>query len=754
MSSPQASSLPLRWHLIRLAVGTLLPAVAFAAVVVFQLAHLERKAVERRAVQSARALAGAFEREMSGSLRTLQALAESDRLDRGDLETFRAEAERVRRLQPAWKHVLLLSPDGQPLVSTALPMGAPLPALAEPESFARVVQTRQPVVGDIAVGRGPQRGLAFPVRVPVLREGELRYVLTAVISLEALVGVVASPASEQEEWTRTLVDHQGRVAARTRDPARFVGKLATPAFMEQTRAAPEGVFPSVSMEGEPTYVAFSRSQPSGWVAAVVSSRQQLDAPVRGSMLAVGGLGLLLLLVSAGGAWLLSRRIERSITQAAAAAAALASERPLSLEPSGVRELARLGEALERSGQLLRERERERDANLAAAESARAEAIEASRAKDLFLATLGHELRNPLAPIVTSMEVLRRKGLAGTPEHEVISRQLRHVVRLVDDLLDMARVARGQMSLHREPLELASVVARAVEAAAPLVEQRGHVLAVDVPSSGPRVLADADRLTQVVANLLTNAAKYTPPGGHIQVRAREHDGGITLAVEDDGQGLSPELVPRLFEPFVQGPRTLDRSVGGLGIGLALVRSLVEAHGGRVEARSKGSGRGSTFTVWLPAHVQAEAPPSREARREEPASPGAEAMSGKALRVLVVDDNVDAAETLAELLGLSGCEVAVAHDGPQALRGVESFHPEVVLLDIGLPGSMDGYEVAVRIRERLGESSPVLAALTGFGQDGDRARSAAAGFRRHFVKPIDLDELQAFIAALRPVRSGTA
>jgi signal transduction histidine kinase/ActR/RegA family two-component response regulator len=753
VSSPQASCLPLRWHLVRLAVGTLLPAVVFAAVVVFQLARLERKAVERRAVQSARALAGAFEREMSGSIRSLRVLAESDRLDSGELEAFRTECERVLHTQPAWKHVLLFSPDGQPLVSTASPMGAPLPPLAEPASFARVVQTHQPVVGDIAVGRGPSRALAFPVRVPVLRGGELRYVLTAVITPEALTDVVAT-ASGTEEWTRALVDPQGLVAARTRDPERFVGKPATPAFLEQTRAALEGVFPSVSMEGEPTYVAFSRSQPSEWIAVVASPRQLLDAPVRDSMLAVGGLGLVLLLASAGGAWVLSRRIERSISRASDAAAALALGRPLLMEPSSVRELAQLGEALERSGQLLRERERERDAHLAAAETARAEAVEATRAKDLFLATLGHELRNPLAPIVTSMELLRRRGLAGTPEHEVISRQLRHVVRLVDDLLDMARITRGQMSLHREPLELSSVVAHAVEAAAPLIGQRGHVLEVEVPPSGLPVLADADRLTQVVANLLTNAAKYTPPGGHIQLRARERDGGIALAVEDDGQGLPPDLVPRLFEPFVQGPRTLDRSVGGLGLGLALVRSLVEAHGGRVEARSEGPGRGSTFTVWLPAHVQAEAPPSLEARREEPVPSEAEARPAQALRVLVVDDNVDAAETLAELLDMSGYEVAVAHDGVQALSRVESFRPEVVLLDIGLPGGMDGYEVAARLRERLGESSPVLAALTGFSQDGDHTRSAAAGFHRHFVKPIEFDELLAFVGSLRPRRSGTA
>jgi signal transduction histidine kinase/ActR/RegA family two-component response regulator len=751
LSSP-APSLPLRWHLVRLAVGTLLPAVVFAAIVVFQLARLEHKAVERRAIQSARSLATAFEREMSSSIRTLQALAESAHLDQGELEAFLAESERVRRTQPAWKHVLLISPEGQLLLNTSYPWGAPLPRVAEKESFARVLETRQPAVGGVAVGMGARRALAFPVRVPVMRGGELRYVLTAVITPESLTDVVASPSATSEEWTRTLVDQQGKVAARTREPTRFVGQQATPSFQANTRASLEGVYTDMSMDGAPVYVAFSRSQPSDWTAAIVSPRRLLDAPVRDSMLAVGGLGLVLLLASASGAWVFSRRLERSMTQSTDAAASLALGNRPHMEPSSVRELTQLGEALERSGQLLREREQERDANLAAAETARARAVEATQAKDVFLAMLGHELRNPLAPIVTSLEVLRRRGLAQTPEHEVISRHLRHVVRLVDDLLDMARLSRGQMSLRREPLELASVASRAVEAATPLIDRRRHVLVTDVPTSGLRVLADADRLTQVIANLLTNSAKYTPPGGRIHLRAGALDDGIGLVVEDDGQGLTPQLIPQLFEPFVQGPRTLERSEGGLGIGLALVRSLVEEHGGRVEAHSEGPGRGSRFTVWLPRHTQAEAPLPAETARQ-PVPPGAGSLPGNRLRVLVVDDNVDAAEALAELLDMSGYEAAVAHDCPQALNQTDTFRPDVVLLDIGLP-VVDGYGVAERIRERLGEASPVFAALTGFSQSGDRARSHAAGFRHHFVKPIDIDELIAFVESLRPARSGAA
>ncbi len=710
----------------------------------FQLARSEREASERRVVRSARMLAASFDREMAGSIRALQALAESDHLDRGDLEGFRADCERVLRTQPSWKVVLLIAPDGRQVANTGIPWGAPLPALAESESFTRVVETHQPIIGDLA--RGPSGLLAFPVRVPVMRGGVLQYVLTAVITPEALSSVVVRQASADEEWTRTLIDQRGLVAARTREPQRFVGQPATPLFLEHSRAETEGIFANTSLEGVRVYVAFSRSQLSGWTAGVSSPTWLLDAPLTRSMLTVGGLGLVLLLMSVGGAWSFSQRIERSITQASAAADALARGESPHTEPSSVHELARLGEALERSGQLLRERERERDANLAAVETARAEAVAATQAKDTFLAMLGHELRNPLAPIVTSVELLRRRGLAGTPEHEVISRQLRHVVRLVDDLLDVARITRGRMSLHREPLELPSVISRAVESTTPLLEQRRHTLELDVPASGLWVLGDADRLTQVVANLLTNAAKYTSPGGRIQVRAREHDGGITLVVADNGPGLPADLLPRLFEPFVQGPRTLDRSEGGLGIGLALVHRLVEAHGGRVEPHSDGPGRGSTFTVWLPRHTRVEAPPAVEAPRES-APPAVAAVPENPTRVLLVDDNVDAAEGLADLLSMSGYEVVVAHDCPEALERAEASRPHVAILDIGLP-EVDGYGVAERLRERLGEESPVFAALSGYSQDRDRTRSQAAGFRHHFVKPVDIDDLLAFLQKLRP------
>ncbi|QSQ20051.1 response regulator [Pyxidicoccus parkwayensis] len=737
---------PLRWHLVRLVLGALLPVVAFSCGLFVYLARAERQSSERRVLTSARSLAESFDSEIAGSLRALEAIAASTRLDSGDLQGFWTQGTRVMKTQHGWLALILLTPDGVPLLNTGFPPGSPLPPVAEPESFARVRETLRPMVGNLAVGKGPSHALALPLRVPVVRDGSLRYVLTAVISTDALGDVVARQASGDVEWTRTLVDPNGIVAARTRDPARFVGQSATPSFLQRTRASNEGVYADHSLEGEPVYAAFSHTA-SGWTVTVVSPRHVLDAPLQRSLVAGGALGLAMLLLSAAGAWALSRRIGRSIAGAADAADALASGGAVHVDASDVRELARLNEALVRSGQLLEAQDREREAHLEMAETARAEAIAATQAKDAFLAMLGHELRNPLAPIVSSLELLRLRGLAQTPEHDVIRRQLSHVVRLVDDLLDLARIVRGQMSLHRAPLELSTVVARAVESVTPLVEQRQHRLDVAVPAEGLPVLGDADRLTQVVTNLLTNAAKYTPPGGRLQVRAQSRADEVVLTVTDDGEGIPPELAERIFAPFVQGPRSVDRNVGGLGIGLALVHSVVTAHGGRVAVHSDGPGQGSTFTVELPRHTaplepaSAPPPPPRPAAKPVP------------LRVLVVDDNVDAAEALTDLLEMSGYSVAMAHDHRQALQRLDVFTPDVAILDIGLP-EVDGYGLAMLIRERLGDASPTFAALTGYGQHEDRARSAAAGFHRHFVKPVELADLVVFLEEARQPRRGAA
>jgi signal transduction histidine kinase len=380
-----------------------------------------------------------------------------------------------------------------------------------------------------------------------------------------------------------------------------------------------------------------------------------------------------------------------------------------------------------------------------AEEARAQAERASRAKDEFLAMLGHELRNPLAPIVTALELMRQRASDETRrERAVIQRQVQHLVRLVDDLLDVSRITQGKITLKREPIELAQVVAKAVEMVSPLLEERAQHLTVSLPAGGLLLLADPLRLAQVVANLLTHAAKYTEPGGRITVDGERQGERIVLRVRDTGIGIAPELLPRLFGLFVQGERGLARSQGGLGLGLTIVRSLVELHGGQVHAHSEGPGRGSEFIVELPA------PPGEEGEagsaRSTASLPRPAAEPG-GCRVLVVDDNRDAAELLAEALSAMGYTTRVAYDGPGALAEAAAFRPEVAILDIGLP-VMDGYELARRLREQPGLADLKLVAVTGYGQDTDRALSLEAGFAEHLVKPIDLEQVRALLRQLAP------
>jgi len=364
--------------------------------------------------------------------------------------------------------------------------------------------------------------------------------------------------------------------------------------------------------------------------------------------------------------------------------------------------------------------------------ARERAEAASTAKDEFLAMLGHELRNPLSPILTALELMKLRGDGRiTREQEVIERQTRHLIRLVDDLLDVSRITRGRVDLRKEPVEVRDVLAKATEIASPLLEQRRHHFEVQAPPRGVRLEADEARLSQVVANLLTNAAKYTEPGGHISLAARCEGAQVVIEVRDDGIGIAPALLPRIFDLFVQGRQALDRAEGGLGIGLALVRNLVGLHAGTVEAHSPGLGKGSTFIVRLPALQQV-----RQAKA--PAARGRLASPAGRRRVLVVDDNDDARLLLTDILERAGYEVLAADNGPSALAVVEEFLPDVAVLDVGLP-AMDGYELGSRIRSLLGLQTPVLVALTGYGQEADRSRSKKAGFAAHLVKPLEASEL---------------
>lgn len=364
----------------------------------------------------------------------------------------------------------------------------------------------------------------------------------------------------------------------------------------------------------------------------------------------------------------------------------------------------------------------------------------NRQREQFLAMLAHELRNPLAPIVNALAVLHR---VATPEplvpwaHDVIKRQVGHMTRLLNDLLDVSRVTSGKITLQKRPVALSDLMVQAVETSSPPIRDRKQNLTVEIPRHALILDGDAARLTQVFSNLLNNAAKYTQEGGAIKFSAEEQGESVVLRVTDNGFGIAPDVLPTIFEIFAQEDRSLARAHGGLGIGLTVVRAIVEMHGGTVTAASRGPGEGSEFTVSLPL-LHGAVP---EVAAEVEVEAGATKLP---YRIVLIEDNVDANASLKTLLELTGYQVASAYDGASGVRLVQSSRPQIVLCDIGLPG-MDGYAVIARLRAEMKPPLPVMIAITGYGQPEDRARALEAGFQQHLVKPVNADDLLRLIAA---------
>jgi len=365
--------------------------------------------------------------------------------------------------------------------------------------------------------------------------------------------------------------------------------------------------------------------------------------------------------------------------------------------------------------------------------------QADRRKDEFLAMLAHELRNPIASIANAASLVK-----ASPDPEchtwaasVIDRQIRQLAHLIDDLLDVSRITKGKIRLRQQIIDCALVLDRSCESVRPLVRERNHELICNYPHGSLWVNADPTRLEQILLNLLTNAAKYTPAGGRISLSAVLEEAEIKIDVIDNGMGFAPERLPEMFELFAQGERSIARSEGGLGIGLTIVQKLVELHGGRVEAHSDGPNLGTVFTVHLPAS------PAPVCATASPAATASENIDSAGKRILIVDDNIDSAQGLARLLARVGHQISIAHDGPQALNLVHQDVPEAIIMDIGLPG-MDGYEVARRIRHEESQAAILLIAVTGYGQEEDRQDALSAGFDHHLIKPVDLVELKRLLA----------
>ena len=370
-----------------------------------------------------------------------------------------------------------------------------------------------------------------------------------------------------------------------------------------------------------------------------------------------------------------------------------------------------------------------------------ESRDSDRRKEEFLATLAHELRNPLAPILNAVHIMKLKsGDPSTLERmrDMVEQQVHHLSRLVDDLLDVSRITRGKIQLRTQLIDLTSIATLAADNARPMIERRRQELTLKLPAGPVRLEADPTRIEQVLVNLLSNASKYTDPAGSILMAVGRQGDDVSVSVRDNGIGIAPEVLPRVFDMFTQADHSLDRSQGGLGIGLTLVRNLVQLHGGKVEAHSEGLGRGSEFVIRLPAAPD-------DLVGEPAAIVGDPPPRGESLRVLIVDDNVHAADSLAIVIKLWSHDARVAYDGPEAIRMAEAYRPQVVLLDIGLPG-MDGYSVARSLRSRPDLGQVLLVAMTGYGRDDDFRRSKSVGFDHHLVKPIDFGELQTLLDAI--------
>jgi signal transduction histidine kinase len=716
----------LRSRLVALVLVAALPLLLLGTVAVVQALYYHRGVAAERTRETARALGLALDRELVSIETTLETLAASPQLTADDLQGFYAHAVAAGRVHRGW--CVLFDRDNRQILNTLRPFGAPLPMGGNPAGVRQVFATGRVHTSDAFIGRLAKR-LIVVVYVPVFRDGAVRYVLGMGFGLERFAQLLAEQ-HPPPGWIARIVDRKGIMLARTLNPEQSTGTPLQADLLARVQGAPdgEGWVEGMTREGIPVYDAFARSQRSGWAILIGAPRSEFNAELWRSFAFMGAGGLLLVLVLAV-ALEIARRTIRPI-EALARAVERGDQTPLppsALAPSEVQGLHR---ALARAADLRRDYLAERER--------RTQEEAASRAKDEFLALLGHELRNPLAALMNAVQLLeitspddKRAGHART----ALSRQSHHLARLVDDLLDVARFSTGKIALVRQPCDLAEVTRQALEGQAASGASAGHV----VESVLDEVWVDGDetRLRQVCDNLLGNAFKYTPAGGRVRVVVRAEGESAELSIADTGVGIEPRLLPRMFELFVQGERGLERSQGGLGIGLTLVRRLAELHGGTVEAHSGGPGLGSKFTVRLPriAAPVAHPVPSLPAEAARPRR-----------RILLVEDNTDARETLRDLLELHGHEVHEAASGPDGVEMALRLRPDLSLIDIGLP-ELDGYEVARRIRASVEGHTLQLVALTGYGQPEDRRRAEEAGFDEHLAKPIAPDRLAALIAATR-------
>jgi PAS domain S-box-containing protein len=836
----------LRSHLLLLGAATLLPMIALAVLAATLFIQREREVFQRGATDRIRALVTALDAELNGHIEALYAVSSSIHLETDNLRDFHDDALRALKSQPDWFTVHVALPSGRQVVNAVLPFGSPLNDIAERRSFDRVLETKQRVVGDIF--RGPVSGRhEFVVRVPVLRTGAVRYVVSAVIKTEVVYRLL-SPQQLPPDWVGVVLDQNNRIVARTVAPDTSVGQLASDSLQAALARSAEGWFRGNTIEGHTVYTPYRRSEFSGWTLAMGIPAAAVEAAERATIWTMtSGIvtaTFLALLLALG----VSSRLSAPIASLASAARMLGhGEDPNLPRNSEIEEVGYLAKALEDAGAAIRARE-EIQARLAAIVDSSRDAIasyslegnvltwnhgaeelfgysaeeshgrhvsflvpldrshepdeifsavrrgepcsletvrlkkdgtrvdvalsvspirnasgtvvgfsamksditerknaeralqEANRRKDEFMAMLGHELRNPISIISTAVQVLGRlRPLPETKLEEIrdmIGRQVDHTSRMLDDLLDVSRISHGKIQLNKEHWNLRDIIVQTVEDHRNSFRENDLSLELSVVDRPLPIFGDRTRLAQAFGNLLSNARKFTEPGGTVVVKLDSVDQtSALLSVNDTGIGMEPEMLRWVFEPFSQADDSLDRSRGGLGLGLALVKGIVEFHGGEVTASSDGPGRGSTFTIRLPLEPGVSSSIPTLLRRDGTVS---------SHRVLVIEDNPVTAQNMCTLLELSGHMVKTALSGPDGIEAAREFRPEIVLCDIGLPG-LDGYGVARALREDLRLTDAYLIAVSGYAQDENRARKA--GFNAHILKPFNMDKLEELVVKLK-------
>ena len=717
----------IRPQLLLMAVTILIPVIVASGMALEKIREDVEQVALRGFRETARATALTVDLEVQSSLSALKALGSSPNLESRDFKAFYAQAAAFNQMPDTW--TVLYDDKGNQLVNTAVPYGTNLPAPRQDRTalLTKVLYSQKPVVTDLTVGATTGKVITS-VNIPASAAGGTSFVIAQAYAVDYWKKKVFHP-SMPADWIIAVIDSDGKFISRSHRANELLGKPARPRVVAAAAAFVEGVIRDHTLEGVDSYFAYTYTKLTGWTIAVGAPVNSIAAATNNALwLALVGM-LAAVALAALAVVAFGHRFIRAIEGASRSASALGRGRQPVVEHTGIEEVNMLNLELVSAGALLdlerksrRAAETERERLLRNETLARETAQAQNEAKDQFLAMLGHELRNPLAAIAGATALLEKSG-PGEPGTErcleIISRQNRHLDHIVNDLLDVSRLMADKIELEKEPLDMADCVARCVDALRGTQSAAGHKITVQASSAW--FSGDAVRIDQILSNLLTNALKFSEPGDEVKITVGEDAGKAVVRVKDAGTGIAPELLLRVFEPFVQGPPPANRLQSGLGIGLALVRQLVHLHEGDVTAESAGMDQGSTFSFWVPA-IAAQRPEKKARPADAPIQ----------RKLVYVEDNADARTTMAELLRLLGYEVIEVADGASTPAAVLAARPDVVIMDIGLP-DIDGYEVARRLRaDPLIRSIPLIA-LTGYGQRRDRQAAALAGFDAHLTKP---------------------